>query len=59
MNDSATRPEPSRENAIASPVALSVEIVSGAAGGKMPHEKIAEIQVLAVERRASLGDSAR
>ena len=36
MNDSATRPLPSRANAIAIPAAVSVLIASGAAAGRIP-----------------------
>ena len=39
MNDSATRPEPSRANAIAMPAIDIVLIESGAVAGSTPHSK--------------------
>ena len=37
MNDSATRPDPSRANASAKPAIVKVPIPSGAAGGSTPY----------------------
>ncbi len=37
MNDSATRPDPSRANASANPAIVKVPIPSGAAGGSTPY----------------------
>ena len=54
MNETATRPEPSRQNAIAIPAIVSVAVVSGAAGGQDAVAEIADVQVLAFERRAGL-----
>ena len=39
MNEIATRSDRSRQNAIAIPAMVSVAVVSGAAGGRMPHAK--------------------
>ena len=39
MNDTATRPDRSRPNAIAMPAIVKVAVVSGAAGGRMPQSK--------------------
>ena len=39
MNETATRPDPSRQNAIAIPAMVNVAVVSGAAGGRMPLAK--------------------
>jgi hypothetical protein len=39
MNETATRPDPSRENAIAMPASVSVAIVSGDAGRRMPQSR--------------------
>ena len=39
MKEMATRPDPSRQKAIAIPAIVSVEVASGAAGGRIPHPK--------------------
>ncbi len=39
MNETASRPVPSRANAMAMPAMVSVAMPSGAAGGTIPHEK--------------------
>src|SRR6266850_190490 len=58
MNDSATRPERSREKAMAKPATVSAAVVSGAAGGRVNGFLPQRSEAFALKRRVAVADLA-